>query len=56
MYGKTVTAGSLALTPGITYSQTGSIIAAGVAMLFVGAIVVLASRFRRKHDDNVIGK
>lgn len=56
MYGKTVTTGALALTPGITYSQTGSIVLAGVAFLLVGGAVVFASRRRRKHDDNILDR
>lgn len=56
MYGKTVSGGALAVTSGVTYAQTGSIIAAGVALLVLGTVAVVASRMRRRHDDNVIGR
>lgn len=52
-YTKTTT-GALALTPGITWSTTGSILLAGVALVVVGAAFLIASRLRRRHDDNMI--
>lgn len=56
MYGKTATGATLALTPGATYSTTGSIVLAGVALILAGFVIVIASRMRRKHDDSVLDK
>lgn len=55
-YAKTVTGSALAVTPGITYSQTGSIVIAGLALLLVGGAFVVASRLRRRHDDSMLDR
>lgn len=55
MYTKAGATGTLALTPGITWAQTGSIVLAGAALLVVGVGFLLASRLRRRHDDDMVG-
>jgi len=43
--------GALAVTPGATYATTGSLVAAGVALVGIGAALMIAARLRRRHDD-----
>lgn len=53
MYTKTGGA-ALALTPGVTFWQLGSITAAGIALLLVGSVFLIATRRRVRHDNNAI--